>query len=222
MAIEQSNRLASLRARVEKLGLNLFIDSDHEVYVSDPTTGKMLGVCMDLDDAANFVTDLEDDRRKPDAAKPTDATADDLRSCTVTDDEPYGADDDPLARSIAASLPTWRTWGERRQEIIDNHDVERAIGEALGAFHTIHGQAMMLAQDTTRDKTDWVLSIANAIIELSDAARDLLDRPGGWIDHHVPYRKLEGQLAEQISDFGGDELGQIIGAAKAIRARRPA
>jgi hypothetical protein len=109
--------------------------------------------------------------------------------------------------STTANEPAFRTWTERREQITKEGDADDAINEVLGALHAIHGQAHLLCQDTVRDKDTWVLSIAHAIMELADASRDFLDRPGGWAANGTateaiePSSRLAHQIMDEISDM---------------------
>jgi hypothetical protein len=69
---------------------------------------------------------------------------------------------------------------EQREAIIKTGDAARAIREAAGALHAIHGQAQLLQQRRPTYEPDWVLSIAHMIVEESERLIEFLDRRGGW------------------------------------------
>jgi hypothetical protein len=173
----ESISFPALKARFNAVGCALFEQQGDKgpdrFYVG--RGDLIIGVRMTLEALADFAADLEGDQREADAK---------------------------ASQLEAEDEPAFRTWTERREQIVSDNDADRAIGEVLGTLHAIHGQAHLLCQDTVRDKDAWVLSIAHAIMELADASRDFLDRPGGW-------SAATPESSERITHLIMDEIGDM-------------
>src|SRR5687768_1213609 len=89
-----------LKRRCEARGLLLFTDSDNELYIADPKTGRMVGVHMEHDTADDVLNDLEEYGKK-------------VQATTSETDAKYE-----------------ETNAERRERITKDGDVNAAIREA--------------------------------------------------------------------------------------------
>jgi hypothetical protein len=176
MATANDTRFLDLKRRVAALGYRLFVTADGTQLIVDPNAEHSKVEVLFIhetdedDNIEDWLASVWSDRHRK--SEEQSGEAHEVRSHDDTAPPSVEAPDDEPARP--------RTTAERRAAILKAGNLDRAIGETEGALWTLHSFGELLCQDTVQDNSNWVLSIGDAIVELTEGVIELLDRPGGW------------------------------------------